>query len=386
MTMQAVILAGGEGSRLRPLTLSRPKAMIPVANRPFIDYVIRALVANGIRDITVVVGYRKEHVIRYLNRCDIPIRVVVQDKQLGPANALRCAEAEISGDFILLPGDNYIDAASIGKIKKEPSSLLIKEHPYPSNFGVVSVRDGFITGIVEKPVYSPRFTVSTGIYHLNKDFFSYLLDGGEIPDAIVAMIADGMQFRAVPADQWHDAVYPWDLLVINSKIMKSLPAQKSGKINGTAKIQGLVKIGEGTEIGPNTTILGPVTIGESCDIGPNTCIMPYTSIGSRVRIEPFTFLKNSIVLDDVRIGSHSRCIDSIISEGSKLSDHTSIHSGEYAFEENGKLKKGSFGAILGERVTSAPFTVLRHCLVGNYVSIEEGRTLSGNIPDHVVVK
>ncbi len=383
--MQAVILAGGEGSRLRPLTLSRPKAMIPVANRPIIDYVIRALAANGIRDITVVVGYRKEHVIRYLNRCDIPIRVVVQEKQLGPAHALRCAEAELSGNFILLPGDNYIDAASIGKIKNEPSSLLIKEHPYPSNFGVVSLRNGFVEEIVEKPSESPRFTVSTGIYHLDRNVFDYL-DGREIPDAIGAMIGAGYRFRAVPADQWHDAVYPWDLLGINSRIMKSVPPRKSGTINGMSKIQGIVRIGEGTEIGPNSTILGPVIIGESCDIGPNTCIMPNTSIGSRVRIEPFTYLENSILMDDVRIGSHSRCVDAVVGEGTRLANQTTIRTGNYRFEVDGKLFGGKFGAILGDRVTSAPFTVLHHCLVGNYVSIEEGRTISGNIPDHVVVK
>ena len=383
--MQAVILAGGEGSRLRPLTLSRPKAMIPVANRPIIDYVIRALAANGIRDITVVVGYRKEHVIRYLNRCDIPIRVVVQEKQLGPAHALRCAEAEISGNFILLPGDNYIDAASIGKIKNEPSSLLIKEHPYPSNFGVVSLRNGFVEEIVEKPSESPRFTVSTGIYHLDRNVFDYL-DGREIPDAIGAMIGAGYRFRAVPADQWHDAVYPWDLLGINSRILKSVPPRKSGTINGMSKIQGIVRIGEGTEIGPNSTILGPVIIGESCDIGPNTCIMPNTSIGSRVRIEPFTYLENSILMDDVRIGSHSRCVDAVVGEGARLANQTTIRTGNYRFEVDGKLFGGKFGAILGDRVTSAPFTVLHHCLVGNYVSIEEGRTISGNIPDHVVVK
>ena len=81
--MQAVILAAGEGKRVRPLTWSRPKAMIPVANRPIIEYVIDALVKNGIRDIIVVVGYRKEQVIRFLNQLDIPIEVVVQDKQTG---------------------------------------------------------------------------------------------------------------------------------------------------------------------------------------------------------------------------------------------------------------------------------------------------------------
>ena len=89
--MQAVILAAGEGSRLRPLTRSKPKAMIPVANRPIIEYVIDALLENAIRDIVVVVGYRKEHAVRYLNRRDTPVQVDVQERQLGTADALRAA-------------------------------------------------------------------------------------------------------------------------------------------------------------------------------------------------------------------------------------------------------------------------------------------------------
>ena len=111
--MQAVILAAGEGKRVRPLTRSRPKALLPVANRPIIEYVIEALLKNGIRDIVVVVGYRKEQVIRSLNEVNVPITIVVQNKQLGTAHALNCAKSHITGDFLLLPGDNYIDPLSI---------------------------------------------------------------------------------------------------------------------------------------------------------------------------------------------------------------------------------------------------------------------------------
>jgi glucose-1-phosphate thymidylyltransferase len=89
--MQAVILAAGEGKRVRPLTRSRPKALIPVANRPIIEYVIEALLKNGIRDIVVVAGYRKEQVTRFLNQLDVTVEVVVQTKQLGTAHALQCA-------------------------------------------------------------------------------------------------------------------------------------------------------------------------------------------------------------------------------------------------------------------------------------------------------
>jgi glucose-1-phosphate thymidylyltransferase len=162
--MQAVILAAGEGKRVRPLTRSRPKAMIPVANRPIIAYVIDALIKNGIRDIIVVVGYRKEQVTRYLNQLDIPIDVIVQDKQLGTGHALKCAESHIVGDFLLLPGDNYIDPLSIARIKSEKNAMLVKEHPNPSNFGVVILRDSCVEQIIEKPEHSPSFMVSTGIF------------------------------------------------------------------------------------------------------------------------------------------------------------------------------------------------------------------------------
>src|SRR5512136_498528 len=204
--MQAIILAAGEGVRVRPLTRSRPKAMIPVANRPIIEYVIDALLKNGIRDIVVVVGYRKEQVIRFLNGLGEPIDVVVQEKQLGTAHALQCAESKIDGDFLVLPGDNYIDPQSIARIRNIPNAILVKEHPNPSNFGVVLLNNGLVTDIVEKPEHSPSFIVSTGIYSLKKNFFS-CIRGNDIPDAIPALLESGEQIRAIPADDWQDAVF-----------------------------------------------------------------------------------------------------------------------------------------------------------------------------------
>jgi NDP-sugar pyrophosphorylase family protein len=385
MSRKAVILAGGEGSRLRPLTFSRPKAMIPLANTPIIEHVIMALVANGIRDITVVVGYRKEQVIRHLNTLDLPISFAVQERQLGAAHALGCVADEIDEPFILLPGDNYIDASSIARIKDETASVLIKEHPYPSNFGVVAVKDGYVWGIVEKPEYSPRFTVSTGIYSLTPEIFEYQ-NGIEIPEMVAEMIADGTRFKAVMAHEWHDAIYPWDLLTINPRIMRQITPVRGGTLSTGVTIKGAVHIGDGTVIGPGTTIIGPVIIGEDCEIGPNVVIMPNTSIGARVGIDPFTFVENSIIMNDSMIGSHSRCVDAVIGESVRLADHSSLQTGQYFAEADGKLIGGKFGGIFGDRVRSAPFTVFRHCLVGNAVTIEEGRVIRDWIPDHAVVK
>jgi UDP-N-acetylglucosamine diphosphorylase / glucose-1-phosphate thymidylyltransferase / UDP-N-acetylgalactosamine diphosphorylase / glucosamine-1-phosphate N-acetyltransferase / galactosamine-1-phosphate N-acetyltransferase len=384
--MQAVILAAGEGKRVRPLTWSRPKAMIPVANRPIIGYVIDALVKNGIRDIIVVVGYRKEQVTRFLNQLEIPVQVVVQDKQLGTAHALRQAESKITGDFLVLPGDNYIDAQSIARIKAHQYAMLVKEHPSPSNFGVVLVKEGNIESIVEKPDHAPSFIVSTGIYSLNADFFPFINENNTITDSIAGMLNDGQQIRAITAEDWQDAIYPWDLLRMNERLLRDLPAVRKGTTSRQTTIEGAVRIGRGSTIGPNTMIAGPVLIGDDCSIGPNCCILPNTSIGSRVTIEPFTCIGNALVMDDTAIGSHSRIVDTVIGERCVLGDHTSTSTAQGILEIEGNATWSTFGAIIGDNVKSGAFTIFRNSIIGNNVTIEgECRIVSRIIADDALV-
>jgi len=383
--MQAIILAAGEGVRVRPLTRSRPKAMIPVANRPIIEYVIDALIKNGIRDIVVVVGYRKEQVTRFLNGLGVPIEVVVQEKQLGTAHALQCAESKIKGDFLVLPGDNYIDPQSIARIKDIPNAILVKEHPNPSNFGVVLLNNGIVTDIVEKPEHSPSFMVSTGIYCLKKSFFSHI-QGTDITDAISGMIRAGEHIQAVPADDWQDAIFAWDLLKMNRRLLKHLPMAREGTASRQTIIQGPVSIGKGTTIGPNTVITGPVVIGNDCIIGPNTVIQPNTSIGSRVGLGPFTMIGDAIIMDDTIIGSHSRIIDTIVGERCNLSDHTSVSTAAGLMDIEGCTIRSEFGAVLGNNITSGPFTAYKNCIVGNNVTIEGQESISSRtIPDESLV-
>jgi UDP-N-acetylglucosamine diphosphorylase / glucose-1-phosphate thymidylyltransferase / UDP-N-acetylgalactosamine diphosphorylase / glucosamine-1-phosphate N-acetyltransferase / galactosamine-1-phosphate N-acetyltransferase len=379
--MQAVILAAGEGKRVRPLTRSRPKAMIPVANHPIIEYVIDALVKNGIREIIVVVGYRKEQVTRFLNQLDIPIEVVVQNKQLGTAHALQCAESRIRGDFLLLPGDNYIDPHSIARIKNIPNAMLVKEHPNPSNFGVVLLKEGFVTHIVEKPEHAPSFMVSTGIYSLKKEIFSYIR-GNDLTDSISSMIDDGHQIQGVPADDWQDAIFAWDLLKMNRRLLSTLSPAREGTASRQTIIQGSVRIGKGTTIGPNTVITGPVVIGNECTIGPNCCISPNTSIGSRVTLEPFTFIGDTLIMDDSSIGSHSRITDSVIGERCSLADHTSVTTAAGLMEIEDTAVRSEFGAIFGDSAKSGPFAQYKNSLVGNNVTIEGNNSLTTRcIPD-----
>ncbi len=379
---QAVVLAAGEGRRLRPLTHARPKALIPVANRPIIEYVIESLVKNGIRDITVVVGYRKEQVMRYLNTLDISLNIVIQDKQLGTAHALGCAASSINDRFLLLPGDNYIDYDSIARIKSENNAVLVKENPQPSNFGVVIQKGEYIERIDEKPEIAESFIVSTGIFSLMPSFLDAIRCGTDIPEAISCFIDGGASIRAIPAKDWMDAVYPWDLLTMNEKLITKVSPSRAGIFHRTSIIQGQVRVGKRTKIGPGAVIRGPVIIGEDCNIGPYCCIEPGTSIGDRVSIEPYTFVKDAIIMDSVSIGSHSRIVRSIIGEGCILLDHTSTVSRANMIEIEGKLLKPEFGTILGDSVCSAPFTTFHNCIIGNRTVVEvPGRSLYHMVPD-----
>lgn len=383
--MQAVILAGGEGQRVRPLTHSQPKVMIPVANRPILDYVIESVEKCGINDIIVVAGYRKEQVIRYLNSLDTGVSVVVQKKQLGVFDALRCAKDLIKGNFLLIPGDNYIDSESLSRLKAERNAMLTAEHPYPSNYGVVSVSGGMVKGISEKPALAESMTVSTGCFSLTPDIFNYPATC-MIPDIITDMAKNGRPIRAVPANRWHDAIYAWDLLKMNRMALEMVKPSISGNVSKSASITGHVSIGSGTVISPYAVVSGDVVIGENSYIGPHTCIMPGTSIGSRVRVEPFTYVENAILMDDSSVGSHCRITDSVIAKGAKLGSNVAVEPSYSAVEVDGHFFKAFFGSVVGDNSTVAPFTVLKHCVIGNSSAVENGRIIEGFLPDGSIVR
>jgi len=385
--MQAVILAGGEGSRLRPLTRSRPKALIPVANRPILDYVIEAVTSAGIQDITVVVGYRKEQVLKYLNSLETEVTTVVQKKQLGTADALLCATDYVDGSFLVLPGDNYISPLSVQKMREEKCAVLAHLDPNPAEYGVISAEEGSVRFITEKPAVQGEHLISTGVYTMCPDIFGFLNDGLDLPGAVNQVISHGTAMHIVMADAWFDAIYPWSLLPMNRFILKG---KKSTDIAGNSRknvvISGNVRVGKGTVLEPNSTIIGPVVIGEDCHIGPNATIMPFTSVGNRVTVEPFSLLSDSLIMDDTSIGSHSTIRSVVAGTGCILSDHVATIADEHCAQIQQHYVPGSFSAILGDHVTCAPFTVFKGCRAGNGTRIEEGRTLSGELEDNTVVR
>ena len=297
---QAVILAAGEGQRLRPFTVTKPKVMLSIAGKPILSYVVESLAQNGIRNIVLVVGYRKEQIFDYMGSGEqfgVNITYVAQERQLGTAHSLAQAKAVTENEFLVLPGDNLIEAKTIAQfVDMWPEAILVKRTDNPLRYGVTTIGNGVVKGILEKPKEAKSNIISTGIYAFTKEVFNFIEPELNIPDVLNNMIAEGKPISVQETDgTWLDVVYPWDILSLNAAVLNQTQAKLGGIIERGALVKGAVLVGKDTVIRSKSYIAGPVVIGDNCDIGPDACLLPATSIGDNVVISPFSEIKNSVI-------------------------------------------------------------------------------------------
>ncbi|MEM0049154.1 MAG: sugar phosphate nucleotidyltransferase [Candidatus Bathyarchaeia archaeon] len=335
--MRAVILAAGEGQRLRPLTYTRPKHMIPVGGKPVLEHVINALKASGIEDILIVVNYMADVIKEYFgdgSKYGVKIKYVYQEKISGTAGAIFSAREYVNEPFLAINGDTLFSPDAIklviDKFCEESSDAVLAAVRIsdPREFGVLKVKDGELIDIVEKP--SKEVTgslVNAGIYVFPTDIFSYiertkLSERGEleITESIRLLLSENRRVSVVEisGESWLDIGRPWDLLEANARILAQIKQSILGDVEEGAHIKGPVFISEGALIRSGSYIEGPVFIGCGSDIGPNCYIRPYTSIGKNVRIGNACEIKNSILMDNVHVGHLSYIGDSIIGENCNL--------------------------------------------------------------------
>lgn len=391
--MKTVILAGGEGKRLRPFTYSEPKVMIPVANRSIMEYIVRALVTNHITDILIVVGYRKERIMSYFGDGDdfgADITYVNQDKQLGNAHALFAAREHINGDFLVLPGDTLIDPRSIADLLGIGAGhgALVVESDMPAKYGVAILERNRIKNIAEKREDGGLGNiVLTGAYKLPESFIEILVQNVEAGDYnlshAIGMHLDRMKLEPIFCQGlWIDAVYPWDLLEVNHAALATAQLQTAGKIEKNVMIKGKVTIGEGTVVRSGTTLYGPIIIGSGCDIGPNVSIFPSTSIGDNVTIDAFTAIRNSLVMSDCIIGPHSLLSQSVIGYGVQARSHLmAAASDAYVNLEDEFYRVPNIGTLIGEdsRLGSG-ISIEPGTIVGPKSRIFSGSRVNRNVP------
>lgn len=366
--MKAIILAAGEGLRCRPLTLTRSKVMLPVANRPILEHVISSLEKNGIKEIILVVGYEKERIMNYFEdglNFGVNISYVEQKAQLGTAHAIEQAKKLISpedSEFIVLNGDNLVEPKTIADLLNNyegDASLLTVRMEDTAGYGVVLKEKKRVTQILEKRPGGLSRLVNTGIYIFTPQIFETIektpiSENGEyaITDTLQLMIDEGKMVTSVPTEsKWLDAVHAWDLLKANAIVLNSSKNLKQeGELEDGVIIRGKVAIGKNTRIRSGTYIVGPVVIGENCDIGPNVVILPSTTIGDNVSIRSFTEIQNSIIMNDCRISSHGQISNSIIGSNNTLGPgFTAEEKENLEIILNSKIHKApKLGAILGD--------------------------------------
>ncbi|MBN2488554.1 MAG: NTP transferase domain-containing protein [Methanosarcinaceae archaeon] len=334
--MKAVILAAGEGLRCRPLTFTRSKVMLPVANKPILEHVIHSLSENGIKDIILIVGYEKERIMDFFEdgiNFGVSIQYIEQRSQLGTAHAIKQAARFIEpdeGEFLVVNGDNIIEPRTISNLLDKrggDATLLTFKMEKATGYGVVVAEGNRVKTIVEKTRMDISHLVNTGIYIFKPEIFERIeqtpiSDIGEyaITDTLQTMIDDGLNVTMVPTrHKWLDAIHAWDLLKANSIALEQ--CEKStlkGAIENNAVLVGSVTVGKNSTIRSGCYIVGPVVIGENCEIGPNTVILSSTSIGNNVNIGPFTHVQNSIIMNESRIGPHGYISNTVIGSNNTI--------------------------------------------------------------------
>lgn len=388
---QAIILAAGEGQRLRPLTSLRPKVMLPIANKPILLYITEALAQAGVRSIVMVVGYRRDEIQDYFGsgkKFGVNIKYVIQKTQIGTADALKQAKDMANHNFLVLPGDNIIETETIVPLLTAPiNTIVVKSQENVSQYGVVIVKRGKVTNIVEKPEVKISYLVNTGIYALSPDIFPFLEQETDLPRAIQGMIDQGYNFTALETEAtWLDAIYPWDILRLNEVILSKLPTSTGGTIENGVTIKGKISIGKGTLVRANSYLVGPIVIGDNCEIGPNACILPSTSIGDNVVISPFCQIKNSVIGNQVAIGSSSNIQDSVIAPGCTLGNGLITRSRETTVVVDEERHRVKLGALFGDGCELDDNIIIQPGIsLGASTRIRAMKIINENIPEGSLV-
>ncbi len=326
--MKAIILCAGKGTRLRPLTYTTAKHLIPVANKPVILYTIEKIKSVGITEIGLIVSPENINDFKAFfgtgEQYGVKFEYILQEEPKGLAHAVLMAKDFLGdSDFLMYLGDNLIldDISPFVKEfeeKKELSALImLAPVSDPSRFGVAVMEGDRIIKVVEKPKEPISNLAIVGLYLFRKEIFEGIANikpswrgEYEITDAIDWLIQHkGTVEGHVVYGWWKDTGKPEDLIDANRKILDEVIEnyEINGIVDSDSIIQGRVYIGEGTDVS-KSVVRGPVIIGKNCTI-VNAYIGPYTSIGDNVLIENCE-IENSILMDEVKVSNTSFRIDS----------------------------------------------------------------------------
>jgi len=403
--LKALILAAGEGSRLRPLSVNRPKPMFNICGKPILEHIIDLLKSVGITDLVVVVGYQKESIIDYFGSgfdFEVDIKYIVQENQIGIEDAILKSENELKDEdyFLLAHADFFVDRDMVQRTIdtfnefNADSTIALTLAPDVSRYGVAALdtSDGRIEQIIEKPVPGSelsKYAVSS-VYMFRPEIFTLLKENQQLDQAINQLCKRGNVYAAIWEGLWIDVEYPWDTLTAAQFVMDRLMKEgsyisKDAEIDG--KVEGPVWISDGVKIRPGAVIKGPVYIGKNTFIGDNSLIRDFTAIENNVVIGFGVEIKNSVILDSSFINRLSFIGDSVIANNVYIGAGTHIinySAGEpiYALVNGDKIDTGrtKLGAIIGDQTTlEVNCSIMPGRKIGNKVWVGPGVVVDKDI-------
>ncbi len=378
--MQVVILAAGEGTRMRPLTAATPKPMLPVADRPLVAHVADAAVAAGASELVFVVGYEAEAVRSYFGNPyrDVPVSYAVQAEQRGTADAVRAARDHLDGAFAVINGDNLYDGAAVEALLADGPAIGAMRVDDPSNYGVLSTADGVVSDVVEKPTAPPTDLANTGAYV----FPAMARDWLDVPESsrgeyeitdVVARVVDEFDVTPVAVERWLDVGRPWELLAANEWKLGELDRRIEGEVAEGATLRGDVVVEAGATVEPGVVLEGPVLVREGATVGPNSYVRGATLLGEDVHVGQSVEVKNSVVRRGTNLPHLTYLGDSVVGQDANLGAGTVVANLRHDDEPVRLTVKGErvstgrrkFGVVLGDGVKT-----------GIDTSIDAGVTLS----------
>jgi glucose-1-phosphate thymidylyltransferase len=334
--MKGVVLHGGFGTKLRPLTHTGPKQLIPIANKPNSQYVLEDLKASGITQIIVVLGNVFPEKVKENygdgRRLGVKIKYVQQNEPKGIAHAVGlCKDYVGNRPFVVYLGDNLLKGGIKSFVRKFQDSdydamVLLCQVKNPERFGVAKIDDkGKLVKLVEKPKKPPSNYALTGIYFFKPLIFNFIeklkpswRGELEITDAIQLMLENGSNVGyQIVQGWWKDTGTSEDILEANRLVLDELKPETEGKIENHSSVQGRVATAKGSTVREGALIRGPVVIGQNTLIEPHVYVGPYTSIGNNCMIKKGE-IENSIIMDNCTIDIEEKITDSIIGPYSEL--------------------------------------------------------------------
>ncbi len=330
--MKALVLSGGKGTRLRPITHTSAKQLVPVANKPILFYGLEAIAAVGVKEIGIIVGDTKNEIRAAVgdgSKFGVKVTYIEQEAPLGLAHAVKIAQPFIGDeDFIMFLGDNLLKDSFQSIVndfntKRPNAQILLAKVPCPEQFGVAELSGDKVVKLEEKPKHPKSDLALVGVYLFDKNIFTAVnaikpSNRGEleITDAIQYLIDKGFSVAShVVKGWWKDTGKLDDMLEANRLILETKETFIAGTIDAQSKIEGKVVIEKGAKI-INSTIRGPAIIGKNTVIS-NSYIGPFTAVYYNVKVEN-SEIEHSIILENSTIRDIKRLEDSLIGQNVEI--------------------------------------------------------------------